>query len=484
MRPPLRLRIAAAAVLVAAVVLLGIGFWATRYVRELSLRRIDQALADRAHPHLARPWERRNWETLESAPDFVLGGGQLGRYVVRVREVGGERVFQSARWPNVTLPPPPTPPVQVDPPPEPAPPPAEPPRGRYLISRPLASTRAVAGRPWRFVQLSSPRYHLAIGLPLDELTAEMAEVRRAFGIMLPLALLLIGAGTWLLAGRALRPLAELTAAIEQINAARLDVRLSEATTEAELRGLVAQLNGMLDRLQQSFAQVVRFSADAAHELKTPLAILQGRLEAAVQATEAGSETQQALAEMLDELQRLKSIVRRLLLLSMADAGELRPVLLPVDLAALVAASADDAGMLDPELEVTVDAPAETTVAGDPELLRQVLGNLTSNAVKYNQPDGAIWYELRAGESRAELIVANRGEPIGEAERERVFDRFYRTDRARRGEAAGLGLSLAREIARAHRGELALLPDRDGWTRFRLTLPLAPDSASEGTSPGG
>jgi len=177
--------------------------------------------------------------------------------------------------------------------------------------------------------------------------------------------------------------------------------------------------------------------------------------------------------MLEEVQRLKAIVQKLLLLSRADAGELKLVREPVDLSGMLIELADDAAILGPDLEIMTQVEPEVSVDLDPTLFSQVLRNLLSNAVKFNRKGGWIRIGLRRGEDRVEIVVSNSGVAIPTGNRERIFRRFYR-ESAEGGaatEGSGLGLSLAREIVRAQGGELsAVAPDEPEAAKFVLLLP--------------
>ena len=175
---------------------------------------------------------------------------------------------------------------------------------------------------WRVALLVHPGGRLLLGSDLSELAAENARYRNAFLLAAPLALLLLaGAGGWV-AARALRPVEAITATARRITARDLGERVPAVRADREIAQLIEVINGMLERLERSFRQAARFSADAAHELKTPLTILQGQLEQSLQETPDGSPFQRTLSDLLDEVQRLRSIVRKLLLLAQADAGRL------------------------------------------------------------------------------------------------------------------------------------------------------------------
>jgi heavy metal sensor kinase len=320
--------------------------------------------------------------------------------------------------------------------------------------------------------MGNPYMTLILGANLGEISAGMTQLRNTYLAALPVVLLLVAAGSWWLAARALRPVAMLTHTVEGITARGLDQRIPMLTYDREMARLIAVFNQMLDRLERSFHQATRFSADAAHELKTPLTILQGELEHALQSSEPGSEQQRAYGNLLEEIQRLKSITQKLLLLAKADAGQLALELRPMDLSAAVLELVEDARDLASSLSVEHSVQPGVQVKADADLLQQVLQNLLSNAAKYNQPGGRIRFELTADATHARLRVGNTGPGIPEAARARIFERFFRADPSRNREigGSGLGLSLSREIARAHRGDLILSRSVADETEFELQLP--------------
>lgn len=237
--------------------------------------------------------------------------------------------------------------------------------------------------------------------------------------------------------------------------------------------LIQVFNQMLSRLERSFTQASRFSADAAHELKTPLTILQGELERTLQQVDAGSVVQQRLSNLLDEVRRLSGIIRKLLLLSLADAGQMSLYLVCVDISQLLIEMVEDVELLAPHLSVQTDIIDQLRVQGDRDLLIQVLQNLFSNAIKYNLANGWIQIQARQTQTTALVTITNASRDIPLDDRQRIFDRFHRSDpsRTRKVEGIGLGLSLAREIARSHRGDLTLDETPSGQTAFTLTLPI-------------
>jgi signal transduction histidine kinase len=335
------------------------------------------------------------------------------------------------------------------------------------------STISAAGRTWRVGRLGNDDLTFVIGLSADGTVAELRQLRNAAAIAMPAALLLIGLGGWFVAGRALRPLQHIAEIASRVHARGLDERVPDIGGDPEITRLVAMLNGMMDRLEAGFHQATRFSADASHELKTPLAIMRGEIEQAIANAAPDSPEQRMLNSLLEETHRLGGIIRSLLLLSRADAGRLVTTLEAVDLTSLVgelvedaAASAEASGI---QMKSTI--AADIYVSGDASLLRTAILNLLGNAIKHNQPEGIARVALSEKDSAVYLEIANTAPPIGPDECEEIFERFRRGRAARDAarEGTGLGLSLAREIIIAHGGALRLAPD-GGLVRFVAMLP--------------
>ncbi len=314
---------------------------------------------------------------------------------------------------------------------------------------------------------------IAIAVNLEVVDREMATINNIFLISIPGVLLLVAIGAWLLSGSVLSPINQLTSEIQLLSAKGLDRRIPLEKTDVEFVELIRVFNQMLERLERSFHQASRFSGDAAHELKTPLTILQGELERTLQQVPPGSEVQQRLSYLLDEVHRLSAIIRKLLLLSLADAGQLSLYLVDVDISELLLQMLEDVEMLAPDLTVKTDIAKGLIVKGDRDLLMQVLQNLFSNAIKYNLADGWIKVEAFANNNLLKITIVNASEGIKDGDRALIFDRFHRGDpsRNRKVEGIGLGLSLAREIVRAHHGELMLDAALEGETSFTVSLPM-------------
>ncbi len=475
-----RFRFALLAGAIAALLLVATGIYAWRLTTHFNFDRLDRELRNLGAANLDRVVGDEHWRRVETALRSVSGADRSPGYAISVINYG-RPVYQSPQWPSGidleavkpaetyeggrALAATPQPPRSGEPisPRNPALPRREP---RFFTTR-------ADGGTWRVAVMGNPYTIFVLAANIDEFDAGLAGLRRAFLAALPAALVLVGAGAWLLAGWALRPLHALTQAAERVTARGLDQRIEAPNNVREFQRLVQVFNEMLDRLEKSFHQAKRFSADASHELKTPLALLQAELEEALATAPAGSPHQQTCTSLLEEVHRLKAIVQKILLLSLADSGRLEIHREPTDLAALLTNVIEDSAALAPTLTIETNLAAGVMVESDAVLLEQALQNLAGNAIKYNRGGGKIQFTLRVVSCVAFVEVGNTGSGIAAEDRPRMFERFFRGDRSRRrGSAAGvgLGLSLSREILRAHGGDLKLEASRDDWTQFVASLP--------------
>ncbi len=326
---------------------------------------------------------------------------------------------------------------------------------------------------WRLGVGSAPMMGIAIAINLRAINPEMNKISNVFLFSVPGAMILVAIGAWVVSASALSPIEHLTTAIRRVTAQELDQRISVNNLDIEFQEMIQVFNQMMERLERSFKQASRFSADAAHELKTPLAILQGELERSLNQAPLGSELQQNLSNLLDEVRRLSVIVRKLLLLSLADAGKMRIHQAKVNLSEILIDSVEDIGILAPELHLEVNVAPNLCCAADSDLLLQVLRNLIDNAIKYNLPQGWIKIHAWLKKNAVAISISNSSQDIPPEHRKQIFNRFHRGDsaRTRKIEGVGIGLSLSKEIARAHGGDLILDNTPSGYTSFTLTLPV-------------
>jgi heavy metal sensor kinase len=316
---------------------------------------------------------------------------------------------------------------------------------------------------------------IQVGMSLESVSVTRRRFLLVMAAVLPLAVLLAGSGGWLLARRALRPVDRMTEAARRISAEHLDERVHTTGTGDELDRLAATLNDMLGRLDVTFRQIRQFSADASHELQTPLTILQGELEVALRAPRTPDEYRRVLTSALEESDRIASLVEGLLLLSRADAGVLRMDHQPVDLARLVAEVCEQGQVLANARGVTLDLGPLTsvTIQGDHQHLRRLLLNLVDNAIKYTLAGGCVTLALHQDGAWAVLRVADTGIGLAPEEQERIFQRFYRapTAMSREAEGSGLGLCIARSIVEAHGGYVQVESAEGRGSIFTVCLPL-------------
>lgn len=316
--------------------------------------------------------------------------------------------------------------------------------------------------------------HIIAGRTMGERSAILNAYRQRVLLVSAAAALLVALLAALLVRHALRPLRVLSAQTAAITMARLDARLDAGAAPRELAGLVDAFNAMLERLATGFRQLSQVSADMAHDLRTPIGNLLGQTEVALGQPRSADYYETILASNLEELQRLSTMTDNMLFLARSEqpgsAIERQRLDAGVELqriAAYFEGLAEERG-----LRVRVEVEDDAIVWADALQTRRALANLMSNAVRYADADTEIVLSARvAADGAAALAVENSGPTIPPAQLERLFERFYRADAARRGsaDASGLGLSIVRSIMALHQGA-ASAASSDGRTRFTLTFP--------------
>ncbi len=312
----------------------------------------------------------------------------------------------------------------------------------------------------------------AIGSDLRAPRSLTGALAGAMFASLPVALAFAWFGGRRLATAAVAPLDEMTEAAERITADHIDQRLPVPVTNDEVQRHAVVLNRTFDRLERSYQQALRFSADASHELKSPLTVMRVSIEAMLHSPSLDENDRQTASGLLEQTRRLSNIISSLLLLARADAGRLKLDFEEHDLAAITEACVEDARIMAEERGIRVECTLPETAIARVDTLRfsQIASNLLDNAVKYNRTDGEIRVELSEGDDACRLSVANTGPEIPQEMRPRLFERFFRAEHTSEQSGSGLGLGLARELARAHGGDVELVRSEDGWNEFVLRLP--------------
>ena len=302
---------------------------------------------------------------------------------------------------------------------------------------------------------------------LDE-TSEMI-----FQVGLP-AIFLGLFGGWWITRKALAPVTALTKAVERVHDGNLREQLPRTRNGDELDRLTEVFNDMTARLDGSFQRIREFTLHASHELKTPLTVIRGELETALSEENFTPAQRERILSQIDEIERLAKIVDALSLLTKADAGLVKLNFETVRLDDLVRENVADAKILaQPQnIHVNLGACEELTISGDRHRLRQLLLNLTDNAIKYNCANGAVAISLQRNNGFVELKVENTGAGLAPELQPRVFDRFFRGDTSHSSavDGCGLGLSIAQWIAIAHHGTIGFASEPNQRTIVTVKLP--------------
>ena len=318
-------------------------------------------------------------------------------------------------------------------------------------------------------------YLVESGAPMDQVQADMRKWLAFLAAMLPAVALIALSGGYVLVKRSLTPVDRIAATAERITSRNLSERLPVPQTGDELERLSVALNRMIERLDDAFRYSRRFVADASHELRTPLTVLRGELESLVQEPQSAPEWHERLGDTLEEVERLTGIVEGLFAISRLDAGEAASEWVRFDLGELATGTADQMALLaeDKQIRVTCTAAKGVWVEGDRARMKQVIVNLLDNAIKYTPEGGTVTLTVTGQDNKARLEVADNGIGIPAEALPRVFERFFRVDKARSRDqgGAGLGLSIVKSICTAHRGRVEVSSAPGQGSRFQVELPL-------------
>ena len=389
-------------------------------------------------------------------------------YMIQILDSTGGLVYRSASLIPDTLM---IPPAMVE-------------RARDSVSELYTIMQSLRGKEPEMVRVAIARSRTAViiaAYPVDEVQSLLEDFFSTLLILGPIILLFSSVGGFFLAKASLHPLDEIIRTAQDITASNLSRRLPTPSSNDEIRRLSDTLNDMISRLESSFERIRQFTADASHELRTPLTILTGELELALRKGRKPEEYQQTLSSALQEVLRLSRVVESLLLLSRADMGRASLHLEPTNLTEMLADLADAASVLGVSKSIYINyRPSEDlNVLADNAKLYQMFLNLVDNAVKYTPEGGLISMTIHKDGEFAEVRVRDTGIGISPENQKKIFDRFYRVDKARSRElgGVGLGLSIVRWTVEAHDGTIRVESEPGQGSTFIVRIPLLADPAA-------
>lgn len=312
------------------------------------------------------------------------------------------------------------------------------------------------------------------------------KLLHAAGVLTATVIVLIALAAFsahVLAGRVLTPVREITATARDLSQHDLNRRITLDLPPDELGELAATFNGMLERLESAFTSLHRFTADAAHELRTPLALMRSEIQVTLRGSESLEEHRATLESVLTDVERLTRTADQLLLLARVDSGVLAPRTDRVDVDDLLdeVVTRWRPTLLDRDIRLCVQLPGRGAISADRDMVHRLLDNLMDNAARHSGPGGSISLRGAVAARGVELTVRDSGPGVDPAVRDRIFERFTRADPARGRETggAGLGLSICDAIARLHGGTIGLEDGGGGGSCFRVWLPSNGSEAPPG-----
>jgi heavy metal sensor kinase len=343
---------------------------------------------------------------------------------------------------------------------------------------PTVRTVQSASGEWRVQSrpeiINGNPFTLIVARPLTDLAREQHQLREAIFVVIPIALLLAGAGGWWLASIGLRPVRQMARRAAGIPLTGLE-DLGTAPRDDELGQLARAFNGLVARLRGAVETQRQFMADASHELRTPVSIIRTAADVALSRDHRDeAEYREALGTTGGQARRLGRLVDDMLVLARADAGAypLRPVTLYLDDVIEECRRAVELLASGRGVTLRTNGASDVAIRGDEELLRRLIMNLLQNAIQHSSSGGLVSIDIAPNGSRVYVRVADTGTGIADADRSRIFERFVQLDPSRRAEGTGLGLPIARWIAEVHHGSLNVESTGPTGSTFCVVLPVA------------
>jgi heavy metal sensor kinase len=453
----LRLTLWYLAIFAVAQIVFGAGMWFS--LRHHLYHLVDSNIQDQVDDLKSLIQSKGKDPTLASLQDEVNEAYALehfGNYL-DVRAEGGALVYRSAFLEQhpVALP--------------------EPSAARPAVSK----NRRLGGKPFRLtrrrLEVNGHIYSVEMAVPTDEIVNTLSQFRFYLLMFAPLLLLLAAGGGYWLSHRALAPVDAIVGSARQISGSNLSSRLQKLNTGDELQRLSDTLNEMLERIETSFLRVTQFTADASHELRTPVALIRTDAELALRRSRGETEYKESLHHILKEAERTTVLIEQLLALARSDSGRESLDLHSINLSELMHSVLERWRQMASvhNLEFSAEIQAEECfVLGDKGALRRLLDILLDNAFKYTASPGSVHLSLAQTGDNATITVQDSGVGISTEDQGRIFERFYRVDKARSREqgGAGLGLSIAQWLVTQHRGSIEVASRPGEGSTFRVSLP--------------
>jgi heavy metal sensor kinase len=348
------------------------------------------------------------------------------------------------------------------------------------IKHPSFRNVQIAADHYRFItqkiSVNGRSFTVQTGTPITQMLATLSMFERSLLMLAPLLLLAAATGGYWLSHKALSPVDTLTRTARRIGGGNLSERLEQLTTGDELQRLSDTLNQMLERIEHAFLRVTQFTADASHELRTPISLIRTEAEIALRNSHGEEEYREALRNILLESERTTVLIEDMLAMARADSGSENLHLVPVNLKLLADKTTTEWRHLieNRNLRFLQASPSqEILVLADAQALQRLLAILLDNAVKYTPEHGEVELRLESRLDKAMITVRDTGIGIAEEDQKRIFERFYRADKARSHQfgGAGIGLAIADWIAKRHRGSIAVKSCIGAGSSFVVELPL-------------
>ncbi|MBM3422501.1 MAG: HAMP domain-containing protein [Chlorobi bacterium] len=323
-------------------------------------------------------------------------------------------------------------------------------------------------------QKGKPEGYLLAAVPVRDAVIVLEDLKQVLLVSYPAIILTLFILTRVIAGRSIRPVEEVIAAAEKITRENLDHRIPLPRNHDELHRLSATINSLLDRLQDAFQREKQFTADASHELKTPIASIKGTLEVLVRKPRAREQYEERIRFCLKELERMTGLIDQLLLLARYESGGMTAHMAPVDLSLHIreAIGRMHSEALQKNIPISFDGPHSCMVSADPAMLDMILENILSNALKYSPSDSTIAVTLSGSDGYPLCSIADNGIGIPEEKLSRVFERFYRVDESRSSGTggSGLGLAIVKKLADLQHITVSIKSPTDSGTTVELRFP--------------